>query len=125
MEYIARNATRGTILADHVTLAESLFARARGLLGTRTLPHRKALLLRPCRQVHSFFMRYPLDLVFVNDHDRVVMTRARFPANRISPLVLAARAVLELPAGTLAETPAEPGDVLHIEPREVSAAGGG
>jgi uncharacterized membrane protein (UPF0127 family) len=121
MEYVARNATRGTVLADRVTVAASLLTRARGLLGTPALPPRHGLLLRPCRQVHSFFMRYPLDLVFVDVHGRVVLTRPAFPKNRISPLVRRAAAVLELAAGALAETPTEAGDLVQIEPRESPA----
>jgi uncharacterized membrane protein (UPF0127 family) len=118
MEYVARNTTRGSVLADRVVIADSLLARARGLLGTRALPPRQGLLLRPCRQVHSFFMRYPLDLVFVDAEDRVVRTQADFRTNRISPLVRRAVSVLELAAGALATTPTEPGDVVHIVPRD-------
>jgi uncharacterized membrane protein (UPF0127 family) len=121
MEFVARNATRGTVLADRVAVADSHLRRMRGLLGTRTLPKGHALLLRPCRQVHSFFMRYALDLVFIDRHGRVLLTRADFAQNRISPLVRAADAVLELSAGALAETPTEPGDLLCIEPRADAA----
>ena len=123
VEWVARNATRGTVLAERVAIAESLLARTRGLLGTRTLPRSEALLLRPCRQVHSFFMRYELDLVFVDRSGRVLLTRRNFRTNRISPLVMRASAVLELAAGTLADTPTEAGDVLSFEPRQVPAGG--
>jgi hypothetical protein len=117
MECVARNTTRGTIVADRVTVAESILMRLRGLLGTRTLPRRHGLLLRPCRQVHSFFMRYPLDLVFLDGQGRVLRSFSDFAPNRISPLVRGAAAVLELPAGALAETEIDPGDLLCIEPR--------
>ena len=123
LEWVARNTTRGTVLAERVAIAESLLARTRGLLGTRVLPRSDALLLRPCRQVHSFFMRYALDLVFVDRRGRVLLTRQNFRTNRISPLVLRATAVLELAAGTLASTPTEAGDVLSFEPRQGSAEG--
>ena len=123
MECVARNATRGTVLADRVAVAESSLARLRGLLGTRTLPRRHGLLIRPCRQVHSFFMRYALDLVFVDREGRVLRTVGGFPKNRISPHVRAAAAVLELPAGALTEAPTEVGDLLRIEPRDRSDRG--
>ena len=123
VEWVARNTTRGTVLAERVAIAESLLARTRGLLGTRVLPRREALLLRPCRQVHSFFMRYALDLVFVDRQGRVLLTRQNFRTNRISPLVMRANAVLELAAGTLASMPTETGDVLSFEPRQGSAGG--
>lgn len=122
MECVARNATRGIVLAERVAVADSTLARLRGLLGTARLPPRHGLFLTPCRQVHSFFMRYALDLVFVDPDGRVLETLAGFPRNRVSPLVRAACAVLELPAGALAETPIAPGDVLSLEPR-VNPAG--
>ena len=123
VEWIARNVTRRTVLAERVAIAESLLARTRGLLGTRTLPRSEALLLRPCRQVHSFFMKYALDLVFVDRSGRVLLTRENFRTNRVSPLVVRAAAVLELAAGSLTDTPTEAGDVLSFEPRQTAAGG--
>ena len=117
MECVVRNATRGTVLAERVVVADSVLARLRGLLGTPDLARHHGLLLQPCRQVHSFFMRYALDLVFLDGVGRALLAVAEFEKNRMSPRVKAATAVLELPAGTLAETPVEPGDLLRIERR--------
>jgi len=117
MECLVRNTTRDSVLADRVAIAASPLRRLRGLLGTRTLPMGYGLLLRPCRQVHSFFMRYPLDLVFIDREGRVVRTIEDFAPSRCSPFVAGAAAVLELPAGALAETPALPGDLLSVLPR--------
>jgi uncharacterized membrane protein (UPF0127 family) len=123
-ECVARNATRGTVLGDRVVVADSVLSRLRGLLGTRELPRRHGLLLRPCKQVHSFFMQFALDLVFVDDRGRVLRTVEGFGRNRVSPFVRGASAVLELPAGTLSEAPTEEGDVLAIEPAPGRAGDG-
>jgi uncharacterized membrane protein (UPF0127 family) len=120
-EWIVRNATRDTILVERMTVADSMLTRMRGLLGTTTLPSGEALLLRPARQVHSFFMRYALDLVFIDREGQVLLAIANFARNRLSPLVRAADAILEMPAGTLAEHPTALGDRLVYEPR--AAAG--
>ncbi len=117
MQCVVHNATRGTVLADRVAVAASPLARLRGLIGTRGLRPGAGLLLRPCRRVHSFFMRYALDLVFIDADDRVVAALADFGPGRVSPRVGAAAAVLELPSGTLAAAPAVPGDRLKIRPR--------
>jgi uncharacterized membrane protein (UPF0127 family) len=122
--WVVRNATQASVLADRVALASSLPSRLRGLLGTRGLDRGEGMLIRPCRQVHSFFMRYALDLVFLDRTARVLLTIANFATNRISPLVRAADAVLELPAGVLAQTPVTLGDQLHIEPRSIGAEEG-
>jgi uncharacterized protein len=122
--WVVRNASRASVLADRVAIAASLAGRLRGLLGTRALDQGEGLLIRPCRQVHSFFMQYALDLVFLDSATRVLLTVANFSTNRISPLVRAADAVLELPAGTLADAPVTLGDQLHIAPRSVGAEEG-
>src|SRR5205814_1474173 len=59
---------------------------------------------------------YELDLVFVDGEGAVLLALANFPRNRISPKVRDAVAVLELRAGTLADLPTEPGDLLRVEP---------
>jgi uncharacterized protein len=117
MQCIVRNSSRGTVLAEHVDVANTLVGRLRGLLGTDTLPPQHGLLIEPCRQVHTYFMRYALDLVFLDGNRRVLRTVADVLPGRVSPHVRGADAVLELPAGTLASTPAGQGDQLVIEPR--------
>jgi len=104
------------VLAERCLIASSSLARLRGLLGTKGLPRGHGLLLRPCKQVHTFFMQYELDLVFIDAEGAVLLALPNFPKNRISPKVRDAVAVLELPAGTLADTPTEAGDLLRVEP---------
>ena len=115
-EWTVRNATRGTVLVERALIADSMLTRMRGLLGTAALPADEALLLRPARQVHSFFMRYALDLAFLDRDGQVLLTIANFARNRLSPLVRAAAAILEMPAGTLAAHPTALGDRLVLEP---------
>lgn len=117
MKCIVRNASRGTVLAEQVAIANTLLTRLCGLLGTDNLPSQHGLLIQPCRQVHTYFMRYALDLVFLDGDRRVVRTVCDVLPGRISPHVRDAAAVLELPAGTLATTPTRDGDQLAIEPR--------
>lgn len=117
MECIVRNTSRGTVLAEHVVVANSMLARLRGLLGTDELPPQHGLLIEPCRQVHTYFMRYALDLVFLDRDRRVLQTVKDVAPGRVSPHVRGGAAVLELPAGTLLEHPAALGDQLAIEPR--------
>jgi hypothetical protein len=100
----AVDATRGTAIADDVRVADTHWTRFWGLQFTRTLPQGQGLWIKPCRQVHMFWMRYPIDVVFLDDTHRVVGLTADLRPWRISPLVKAATSVLELPAGTIART---------------------
>lgn len=68
----------------------------------------------PCEAVHTFFMKFPIDLIYLDRKHRVKKIRGSVPAWRISGC-LSAHSVLELPAGTIRNTLTECGDVLEIE----------
>ena len=85
------------VLAARVTLALTAWRRARGLLGTRTLPEGEALLLAPCNGVHTLGMRYPLYAVYLDRENRVLWEGVLRPW-RCGPYVRRARKVIELPA---------------------------
>jgi protein-S-isoprenylcysteine O-methyltransferase Ste14/uncharacterized membrane protein (UPF0127 family) len=96
-----REVASGALLADRVRAAHTHWSRLRGLLGTRALEPGAGLWLKPCSQVHMIGMRYPVDIVFLDDDLRVVRTIADLKPGKISPKVGDATSVLELPVGTL------------------------
>jgi len=67
----------------------------------------------PCEAIHTFFMQFPIDLIYLDRKHRVKKTRIAVPAWRVSAC-LSAHSVLELPAGTVQESQTERGDVLEI-----------
>lgn len=91
----------GKALAVDVSVAESLVARMRGLLGRSFLPAGHALLIRPCKGIHTFFMRFSIDAVFLDKDNRIVAIYHSLPPNRMTAVYCKAHSVLELPAGTL------------------------
>ena len=106
---------------DALRIADTHWTRLRGLLGTSSLTAGAGLWIRPCRQVHMFGMRYAIDVVFLDDADRVVGLTEDLRPWRVSPLVKAARSVIELPAGTIAHTGLETGQQVTIAARSPSA----
>ena len=116
-----RNADRGTVLADRARLADSWWRRLRGLLGTDRLATGDGLMLRPCRSIHMFGMRYPIDVAFLDAEGRVVATYATLAPGRWTSVHRTAAAALELPAGTLSEAATSPGDRLEIAPASENA----
>lgn len=116
----ARNETRGTILASDLEIADSLWARFMGLMGRRTLPAGHGLWLTGTNGIHMFFMRFPIDAVFLGkaaaDGSRLVLSV--HPALRawigLVPLVRGAAGVLELPIGSIGASGTVTGDSVRI-----------
>lgn len=110
---MVRNLTRDTQIADKLEVAGSGPKRSKGLLGRKGLGAGEGMWIVPCEAVHTFFMKFPIDLIYLDRKHRVKKTRDSVPAWRISGC-LSAHSVLELPAGTIRETKTERGDVLEI-----------
>jgi len=88
----------GDVVCERCRLAETAFARMRGLLGRSGLARGEGLLLRPASSVHTAFMRFAIDVVFVDRENRVLKVVADVPPWRAAACK-GARATLELPAG--------------------------
>jgi uncharacterized protein len=109
------NATRSTVLATHLEVAHSAKKRKKGLLGRDGLAPGEGLWIVPCESVHTFSMRFPIDLIYLDRENRVRKVRDSVGAWRISAC-LTAHSVLELPAGTVRNTATRRGDVLEFMP---------
>ncbi len=107
------NCTTGDVLAEQVKVAEDFLSRLIGLMGRKTMDDGSALVLRPCRCIHTFFMRFYIDLVFLDRRGMVVHLIRDMPPFRISPLVRMASLVVELPGGTVRNR-LWPGDILKM-----------
>jgi len=110
------NRTRGAVLADRVQRAERVLDRMRGLLGRAGLGEGEALAIAPCGSIHTFFMKFAIDAVFLDRRGRVVRALASLRPWRATRFHLRAEQVVELPAGTLSRTGTRKGDELAFEP---------
>lgn len=108
------NTTRGTMLADRADIADTSAKRRQGLLKHAGLEPGEGLWIVPCEGVHTFFMKFPIDVVFLNKQRKILKIRPNM-GKRGMALSLRAHSVLELPAGQLAETGTEKGDQLELE----------
>jgi uncharacterized membrane protein (UPF0127 family) len=101
----------GTVVCEHCLLAETWFTRLRGLLGRNGLAEGEGLLLRPASSIHTAFMRFTIDAVFVDRENRIVKVAAELRPWRMAAC-RGSRAVLELPAGEAARRGMRPGVTL-------------
>ena len=104
--------TRATTLGRQIGIAGNPWTRFVGLLGRSRLAEGEGLHILPCSSVHMFFMRIPLDVVYLDAGFRVVKTVPNLRQWRISVGGKGAKSTLELPVGTIARTRTEPGDLL-------------
>jgi uncharacterized membrane protein (UPF0127 family) len=110
----AFNIRNGKQLADNVTVADDLFKRMKGLLGRDNLLDGEALWIKPCMSIHTFFMKYPIDIFFLDKRKRIITTIRNMQPNRLTWIYPNAVSVLELPAGVLQTTDTRIGDEIEI-----------
>ena len=110
----------GRVVCERCAIADGPLTRLRGLLGRRALPRGEGLLLRPSPSIHTWFMRFPIDAVFLGADLEVLAVRPQLPAWRVAGR-RGARAVLELAAGEAGRRGIAPGARL----RAVAEARGG
>ncbi len=113
------NLTRNALLADKAELAISLGQRTKGLLGHLNLGKGEGLVIKPCSSIHTFFMRFAIDVVFVDKASHVVKTIEHMQPFRLSSPFLSAYMVIELPVGTIGQTYTKIGDQLALQPLEL------
>ena len=118
--YEALNRSRQATLATECEAADSGWERMRGLLGRskEDFPPGKGLLLVPANSIHTIGMSFPIDVAYLDRAGRVIHLYHRLPPLRVAAIKFKSHSILELPAGTLAKTRTEVGDILEF--REVA-----
>jgi uncharacterized protein len=102
------------VLAEESRRTAKPIARGVGLIGRRGLPENGGLVIEPCNSVVSFFMRFPIDVLFLNSEGKVLHQIRHMIPWRTSKIVRGAKVVVELPSGTLEKTGTESGDRIEI-----------
>lgn len=102
------------VLADAADVADTSAKRRTGLLKHSGLAPGEGLWITPCESVHSFFMKFTIDVLYLDRKHRVRKVRPEMVPWRISGCITA-HSVLELPAGTIERTGTQAGDQLEIK----------
>ena len=114
MKIQVRNLTRDAVLADAASVADTSETRRTGLLKHTGLASGEGLWIVPCESVHSFFMKFTIDVLYLDRQHKVKKIRPRMVPWRASAC-LTAHSVLELPAGAITQTGTQAGDQLEIK----------
>lgn len=108
------NLSKGTVVVEKALVAETFLGRARGLLFRPQISGSIGLLLVPCNSVHTFGMKYPIDVIHADSTGKILKLLTALAPNRIGPFVRRASWVLEIPAHWLEVSDTSEGDCLKI-----------
>jgi len=110
------DAGSGAPLVERTSLARTVWTRARGLLGRAPLGPGEGLWIEPCQGVHTCFMSFPIDVVFVDREGTILAVREALRSWRFTRIYGQSRAVLELAAGEARRIGLAPGLRVRLEP---------
>lgn len=108
------NKSKDSIIAENGKIAISFLSRLKGLMFKKELKKGEALIIKPCNSIHTFFMNFPIDVVFMNKNDKVVKVIERMKPYRISKIYFKANYVIELPVDTIKSSKTAEGDIIEI-----------
>lgn len=95
------NETSGKIIASKLEMKQSFFGRLVGLLSRSSLGPDEGIILKPCTQIHTMFMRFAIDVIFISKDFEVLHVIENMGAWRFSPLLLKSLYTVEIAAGSL------------------------
>ena len=91
----------GAVIAEKVKKADRFFTRLKGLMWKKTINDDEGLLICPCRQIHTFFMRFPIDVLFLSESGEILFLKESMAPGKISLTIPNCSQVLELKNGTI------------------------
>ncbi|MDP3042652.1 MAG: DUF192 domain-containing protein [Candidatus Omnitrophota bacterium] len=109
------NQSNSAVLADRARVADTFYKRLVGLLNRNSLEKGEALILKPCSSIHTLFMRFPIDVLFLDKNGKVIGLLSVFRPFRFSPVYFGASLAIELLAGTIQLTQTKLGNIIKIE----------
>ncbi|MGF7185891.1 hypothetical protein GGQ84_001984 [Desulfitispora alkaliphila] len=109
------NVTKNKTLGWNFERADSFFTRLKGLIGRTELPTGSGLIIKPCNSIHTFFMKFPIDVIFLDEKGRALKLQEKVTPRKVILPVKNATCVLEMPTGCINNTNTVVGDQLIIK----------
>jgi len=110
----AYNQTRRCVIAANVDKADTALSRMKGLLGRKSIDRDYGLWIAPGNSIHTFFMKFPIDVVFLSKSNQVLKLLQDIKPNRLSSIVWGARSILELSSGAILQSGTQVGDQVEF-----------
>lgn len=106
------NSSKNSIILEDAKVAENFFSRSVGLLSKKSLNKGEGLIIKPCCSVHTFFMRFNIDVLFINKKNEVIALYENVAPWRVLPIHPTSHYVIELKANEITNKNIEKGDSL-------------
>lgn len=108
------NSTQNNLIADNIKVAENFFTRSIGLLSRKSIFENEGLIIKPCCSIHTFFMKFAIDVLFINKQNEVIALYENVKPYRILPIHLNSSYIVELAAGQIFGKNVNKGDLIQI-----------
>jgi len=112
--YKITNTRTGAVIAEKAKIAQNFRQRSIGLLNRKSLESGEALLIKPCNSIHTFFMRFPIDVAFLDKEGRVVSIVKNMAAWKLASCIFNGYMTLEMPIGSIERYEIEIGDLIRF-----------
>ncbi len=109
------NLTNGIVIAEKTIPAYSFFKRLKGLMFTSSFPEGYAVHIQPCRSIHTYFMKYEIDVLYLNNDMEIIAAESYVRPGTVGKHHKGTTSVIEIPAGTIHKTKIKPGQVVQIQ----------
>lgn len=113
------NRLNGKVLANDVRQAETFWSRFRGLMFTSVLSPGTALHIQPCQSIHTFFMRYSIDVLYLDSNHKVIAVDKNVRPGKFGRIHRKASSVIELPIGIVSETETKIGQEVQFQNHQI------
>ncbi|MBM7572614.1 DUF192 domain-containing protein [Aquibacillus albus] len=109
------NLSNGQTLATNLREADTFWERLIGLMFTKALDSGSGLLIKPCQSIHTFFMNYAIDILYLNEKNEIVAMDEALQPGKIGKRQKRSVAVIELPEGVAKQTETMVGHVIQFK----------
>lgn len=110
------NSSKNSIILEDAKVAKNFFTRTVGLLSKKSLNEGEGLIIKPCCSIHTFFMQFAIDVLFINKQNEVIALYENVKPWRILPIHLNSSYVIELAANSISDKNIEKGDTITLAP---------
>lgn len=108
------NKHKNKVISNNLMIADNTWSRGKGLIGTKNLLNDQALWIKPCRGIHTFFMKFSISVLYLDKNLKVIRIDKNFKPWRIGPIILHAKSVIEFSNEFNFENKVELGDQLDV-----------